>query len=100
MAHEIVVKGGTMVDGTGAEPILAGLAIDDGRITAIDTHADAGREEIDARGLIVSPGFVDPHAQLDAQIGRDPDLTSVSWHGVTTGMHAGQVSRHGKERSR
>jgi N-acyl-D-amino-acid deacylase len=88
MAHEIVVKGGTVADRTGAKPILADLAIDDGRKT------------IDVHGLIVSPGLIDLHPHLDAQIGWHPDLTSVSWDGVITAMHAGQVIRHGKERSR
>jgi N-acyl-D-amino-acid deacylase len=86
MSHEIVIKGGTIVDGTGAEPFAADLAIDDGRISAIGNDLGAGREEVDARGLIVSPGFVDIHTHLDAQIGWDPDLTPVSWHGVTTAL--------------
>ena len=86
MAHDIVIKGGTIVDGTGAEPFAADLAIDDGRITAIAPKVGAGREEIDARGMMVSPGFVDIHTHLDAQIGWDPDLTPVSWHGVTTAL--------------
>jgi N-acyl-D-amino-acid deacylase len=86
MAHEIVVKGGTIVDGTGAEPFAGDLAIDDGRITAIGGKAGDGRQTIDASGMIVSPGFVDIHTHLDAQIGWDPDLTPVSWHGVTTAL--------------
>jgi N-acyl-D-aspartate/D-glutamate deacylase len=86
MTHDIVIKGGTIVDGTGAEPFAADLAIDDGRITAIEKDAGAGHEVIDARGLIVSPGFIDIHTHLDAQIGWDPDLTPVSWHGVTTAL--------------
>jgi N-acyl-D-aspartate/D-glutamate deacylase len=86
MSHEIVIKGGTIVDGTGAEPLAADLAIDDGRITAIGSDLGGGREVIDARGLTVTPGFVDLHTHLDAQIGWDPDLTPVSWHGVTTAL--------------
>ncbi len=86
MSHEIVIKGGTIVDGTGAEPFAADLAIDDGRITAIGHEVGGGGDEIDARGLIVTPGFVDVHTHLDAQIGWDPDLTPVSWHGVTTAL--------------
>lgn len=86
MSQEIVVKGGTIVDGTGADPFVADLAIDDGRITAIDKNVSGGREVIDARGLVVAPGFVDIHTHLDAQIGWDPDLTPVSWHGVTTAL--------------
>jgi N-acyl-D-aspartate/D-glutamate deacylase len=72
MSPEIVIKGGTIVDGTGAEPFAADLAIDDGRITAIGDHLGGGREVIDARGLTVTPGFVDIHTHLDAQIGWDP----------------------------
>jgi N-acyl-D-amino-acid deacylase len=86
MSHEIVIKGGTIVDGTGAEPFAADLAIDDGRITAIGSDLGGGREVIDARGLTVTPGFVDIHTHLDAQIAWDPDLTPVSWHGVTTAL--------------
>jgi N-acyl-D-amino-acid deacylase len=86
MSHEIVIKGGTIVDGTGTEPFAADLAIDDGRIAAIGSDLGGGREEIDAHGLIVTPGFVDIHTHLDAQIGWDPDLTPVSWHGVTTAL--------------
>ena len=86
MSHEIVIKGGTIVDGTGAEPFIADLAIDGGRITEIDKNIDGASEVIDARGLVVSPGFIDLHTHLDAQIGWDPDLTSVSWHGVTTAL--------------
>ena len=84
MAHDLVIRGGRIVDGTGAEPVAGDLAIDDGRISAVGRVSEAGREEIDADGLAVTPGFVDIHTHLDAQIGWDPDLTPVSWHGVTT----------------
>ncbi len=86
MTHDIVIRGGTIVDGTGRTPFSADLAIDDGTITAIGAHLSRGREEIDAEGHIVSPGFVDIHTHLDAQIGWDPLLTPVSWHGVTTAL--------------
>ncbi|HVN29885.1 MAG TPA: amidohydrolase family protein [Candidatus Binataceae bacterium] len=86
MSHDLVVKGGTIVDGTGAAPFTGDLAIDGSRITEIGGRVSGGREVIDAEGMIVSPGFVDIHTHLDAQIGWDPDLTPVSWHGVTTAL--------------
>ena len=86
MAHDIVIRGGTVVDGTGAEPVRADLAIDAGLIAAVGKVDEGGKQEIDAEGHVVSPGFVDLHTHLDAQIGWDPDLTPVSWHGVTTAL--------------
>lgn len=86
MAHDSVIRGGSIVDGTGREPYRGDLGIDGGLITAVGTVAGRGRQEIDARGMMVSPGFVDIHTHLDAQIGWDPDCTPVSWHGVTTAL--------------
>lgn len=86
MGHDIVIRGGRIVDGTGADAFTADLAIDGGRISEIGHVAARGESEIDADGLVVSPGFVDLHTHLDAQIGWDPDLTPVSWHGVTTAL--------------
>ncbi len=84
MTHDIVIRGGLIVDGTGNEPFTGDVAIDDGIITSVGTVEDDGKEEIDAAGQAVSPGFIDLHTHLDAQIGWDPSLTPVSWHGVTT----------------
>jgi len=84
MSHDTVIRGGQLVDGTGQEPYAGDLAIDDGVITAVGDVTGEGREEIDAAGHLVTPGFVDIHTHLDAQIGWDPGCTPVSWHGVTT----------------
>ena len=86
MAHDVVIRGGNVVDGTGAEPYQADVAIDGDRISEIGVGNARGREEIQADGLNVSPGFIDLHTHLDAQIGWDPQVTSVSWHGVTTAL--------------
>ena len=86
MAHDVVIRGGNVVDGTGETPYQADIAIDGDRISEIGTVKEQGREEIQADGLNVSPGFIDLHTHLDAQIGWDPQVTSVSWHGVTTAL--------------
>ncbi len=85
MAHDLIIRNGTVVDGTGAPAVRADVAIDGQRLTAIgDLSAATATREIDAAGLIVSPGFVDLHTHLDAQVAWDPLMTSSSWHGVTT----------------
>jgi len=81
--HDLVIRGGTVVDGTGAAPQQADVAIDGDRITALGT-VESGKREIDASGAYVTPGFVDVHTHLDAQIAWDPDATSSCWHGVTS----------------
>ncbi len=86
MAHDLVIRNGTIVDGTGLEPYQADLAIDGDEITAIGKVEERGQEEIRADGLAVTPGFIDLHTHLDAQIGWDPMMTSVTWHGVTTAL--------------
>ena len=85
MAHDLIIRNGTIVDGTGAPGYVADLAIDGDRISAIgDLSGEVATKEIDATGQIVSPGFIDLHTHLDAQVGWDPYMTSSSWHGVTT----------------
>jgi N-acyl-D-amino-acid deacylase len=86
MAYDIVIRGGTIVDGSGAEPFTGDIGISGGTIAEIGKIAAKGAREIDAQGHVVSPGFIDLHTHLDAQIGWDPDLTPISWHGVTTAL--------------
>jgi len=81
---DLVVRNGTVVDGTGSEPLEADVAVQDGRITEIGRVASAGREEIDAKGLAVTPGFVDIHTHYDGQATWDDRFTPSSGHGVTT----------------
>ena len=82
--HELVIRNGTVVDGTGRPPYRADLAADDGIITVIGDVTDGGATEIDADGLIVTPGWVDIHTHYDGQATWDPEMTPSSWHGVTT----------------
>lgn len=85
MAHDLVIRGGTVYDGTGAPPERVDIAVDDGRITRIGDLTDAeATRVIDATGKAVTPGFVDLHTHLDAQVGWDPLLRSSIHHGVTT----------------
>ena len=86
MAHDLVIRNGTIVDGTGTEPYVGDVAIDGKVISAIGTVKERGTEEISAEGRVITPGFVDLHTHLDAQAGWDRKLTSVSWHGVTTAL--------------
>jgi N-acyl-D-aspartate/D-glutamate deacylase len=82
---DIVIRNGTVVDGTGAPARRADVAVRDGRIAAVDATIDAeARETIDATGRIVTPGFVDPHSHFDGQVTWDAELGPTSWHGVTT----------------
>jgi N-acyl-D-aspartate/D-glutamate deacylase len=81
--HDLVIKGGTVVDGTGAAPVVADVAVDGGRITAVGQVGD-GAEVVDATGRIVTPGFVDVHCHYDGQATWDPLLEPSSLHGVTT----------------
>ena len=82
--HDLVITGGLVVDGTGAGPVSADVAVDGDTITAIGTDVGAGRRTLAADGRWVTPGFVDIHTHLDAQLGWDPLGTSSCWHGVTS----------------
>jgi len=82
--HDLVIRGGTIVDGSGATRRVGDVAIDGDRITSVGDTAGAARREIDARGLLVTPGWVDIHTHYDGQATWDPYLTPSCWHGVTT----------------
>src|SRR5919199_5048139 len=86
--HDLVIRGGTVIDGTGAPQRVADVAVDGGVITAVERggRVGRGRREIDAVGLLVTPGFVDIHTHYDGQGTWDPFLTPSSWHGVTTAV--------------
>src|SRR5262245_30204420 len=82
--YDLVIRGGTIVDGMGAPPIVADVAIDGSRIVAVGRIHESGRETIEARGLVVTPGFVDVHTHYDGQATWDAELAPTCWHGVTT----------------
>ena len=82
--HDLVVRNGKIVDGSGAPAFIGDVAIDDGVITSVGAKAGAARREIDATGLVVTPGWVDIHTHYDGQVTWDPYLSPSSWHGVTT----------------
>ncbi len=88
MAHEmnLVIRGGTVIDGTGKPGFEADVAVKDGMIVAVGKVSASGAEEIDARGQIVTPGFVDIHTHYDGQAVWDSHLAPSSWHGVTTAI--------------
>jgi N-acyl-D-aspartate/D-glutamate deacylase len=81
---DLVIRGGTVIDGSGAPPRVADVAVLAGRISAVGDVGGRGRREVDASGLCVCPGFIDLHTHYDAQYTWDPYATSSIWHGVTT----------------
>ena len=82
--HDLAIMNGTIVDGTGGGRFASNVYVRDGRIAKVSTEREAAREEIDATGLIVSPGFLDVHTHYDAQAFWDPTLSPSSFNGVTT----------------
>src|SRR6516165_10269145 len=82
--HDLVLRGGTIVDGTGAAARTGDVAIEDGKITGVGKVTGRAPREIDAGGLVVTPGWVDIHTHYDGQATWDPELAPSSWHGVTT----------------
>jgi N-acyl-D-aspartate/D-glutamate deacylase len=85
MQLDLVIRAGTVIDGTGAAPRRVDVGISGQRVVAVEPHIDArGTTEIDAEDKVVTPGFVDIHTHLDAQVSWDPMLTPSVWHGVTS----------------
>ncbi|HZA00400.1 MAG TPA: amidohydrolase family protein, partial [Acidimicrobiales bacterium] len=84
MRHDLVIRNGQVVDGSGGPSRRADVAVDGDRIAAVGRVGGGGRREIDADGLLVTPGFVDIHTHYDGQATWDPEVSPSSWHGVTT----------------
>jgi N-acyl-D-aspartate/D-glutamate deacylase len=84
--HDLLIRAGTVVDGSGAPAFTGDVAIDGGRIAAVGRVAGAAHRTLDADGLLVTPGFVDVHTHYDGQATWDPLLTPSCWHGVTTAV--------------
>ncbi|MDE2515459.1 MAG: amidohydrolase family protein [Rhodospirillales bacterium] len=82
--HDLVIRGGTIVDGTGAPAYTGDVAIDGDRLSQIGGKAGPGRREVGAEGRLVTPGWVDVHTHYDGQATWDPVLAPSSWHGATT----------------
>src|SRR5437879_8836047 len=80
---DLVVRGGTVLDGTGSPGRRADVAVTDGKIVEVAEKLD-GKRVVDASGQVVAPGFIDIHTHYDAQVFWDPALTPSCWHGVTT----------------
>jgi len=84
MTHDLLIRNGLVIDGTGTPARRADVTISGARIAAIGSDLGAAKRVIDADGLVVTPGFIDPHTHYDAQICWDGALTPSSWHGVTS----------------
>jgi N-acyl-D-aspartate/D-glutamate deacylase len=84
--HDIVIRGGTIIDGTGGTPFTGDVAISGERIAQVGGKQGPGRREIDASGLLVTPGWVDAHTHYDGQAMWDPLISPSCWHGVTTAL--------------
>jgi len=82
--HDLVIRGGSVVDGSGAPQTVADVAVSDGVVTEVGEVSGRGRREVEAEGHLVFPGFVDIHTHYDGQATWDSQLAPSSWHGVTT----------------
>ncbi|MBW3661784.1 MAG: amidohydrolase family protein [Actinobacteria bacterium] len=86
MTHDLIVRGGTVLDGTGAPPRAADVAVTGGVISAVGEVVGTAHRVVDADGALVTPGFVDIHTHYDGMVTWSPQLTPTSWHGVTTAV--------------
>ena len=82
--HDTVIRGGTIVDGSGKPAYIGDVALEGGKIAQVGGKAGPARRDIDAMGLLVTPGWVDVHTHYDGQATWDKELAPSSWHGVTT----------------
>ena len=81
---DLIIRGGSVVNGRGGEPVIADVAIDGDRIVEVGGNLGEAREIVDASGCYVTPGFVDIHTHYDGQATWDAEMAPSSWHGVTT----------------
>lgn len=102
--HDLVIRGGNVIDGTGAPAFTADIAVEGGRIVEVGSVSGSAHRTLDADGLLVTPGFVDIHTHYDGQATWDPHLTPSCWHGVTTaivgncGVGFAPVAQHDRQR--
>ena len=102
--HDLVIRNGTIVDGTGGDRFTGDIAVSDGVVTHLGEVDGRGTREVDADGHLVTPGFVDIHTHYDGQATWDTQLAPSSWHGVTTvvmgncGVGFAPVYEHNRER--
>src|SRR5512137_473932 len=86
MSYDLVIKNGMVIDGSGLPRYRADVGVKDGKIAFIGRIAEPAREIIDAQGHVVTPGFVDGHTHMDAQVFWDASGSNSCWHGVTTAV--------------
>ena len=84
--HDLVIRNGKILDGSGNKAFFGDIAVDDGKISGVGKISVSGKKELDAKGNLVTPGWVDIHTHYDGQVSWDPYLTPSSWHGVTTAV--------------